>query len=83
MSDKRGEEVEILRDEEGWMVTSGARRVKHFVTTDDPFGAVGRACEWGGEFAAERGSEAWLRHSSGRRTRITLANSSVLWKRDN
>jgi len=64
------EDVHVEKCEGGWAVTRGTRRLKTFRDGQQHDG-LQPACEWGWDYASQRGITAWLRHGR-RRSRINF-----------
>jgi hypothetical protein len=70
MLDDCHDDVQVLRDSEGWAVRCGDRWLKRFAGGNE-FQALGRACEWSSRYAEAHGVGAWFLQA-GRRTPITV-----------
>ena len=54
-------DVEVEQCDDGWTVRRGRRQLKRFRGGRQGDG-LHRACEWGWDYASERGLRAWLKH---------------------
>jgi hypothetical protein len=64
-------DVEVEQCADGWVVRRARKRLKRFADGQRRDGLL-RACEWGWDYASQRGLTAWLKQGD-RRSRINFS----------